>query len=329
MTLRMPRGSGELRLSWAWAGPAGEADGEAEEEGGLEEVLELWPGARLAAEGASVVLASAALAEGSQARALARAAAAWAATQADVTVAVVDASSVDGQVLATEVWPQLPGAKRVAVLLTPPLSAGAAASFSTALALQPVLAGLEPSHVAVVGERDWARVGKTLAPHLAGALAQRVQAEPGSVSSPLEFPAGALADAAALLRHLHEAVEASRPYIHALSGAGALEMDVREALAGAKESLEQLEAATTDADSAYLSAYLSTYLSADAALPTDAPHPAEAEAPTAGAHARRRLVPVGRAAAALAQAVAEHLATLWHVGDAPDGESLVALDLAI
>eukprot|EP00439_Symbiodinium_sp_Y106_P068992 s4371_g11.t2 len=276
--LRLPAGSGEFAV-------------------GLER-CSLWP------PGSGLFLGQAFAKFAPEALGLLAAAASWAVGRAAVSVAVLEAC-LEGHALATA----LPHA---------------AAAPAPAPAVAVVLPG------------TGAREGLSLALVLASLLARGfmdvalIQVEGGSIQDPFlqswvdrlpetdqapqglrvwAFPLDAAGSASACLEEALEAYQRSRPYIHALVGAGVMEADIREALETSVHALESAQVLElTDAQGGLLAEPLQC--------------------------SRRTmwLLPIGRRSRAVAALVEARLEDTWAltsvVREAGHGQTLALLDLA-
>jgi len=326
VTLEMPSGTGTLCLSWSR--PTGD----------VKEVIEVWSAASAGIKGAQVLAGNSGVASAT-ACSLLRAVAVWIASRASSVFIVVDAASVEGQIVATEVWPVLQPTGRSAIIVVPtvPVSTGngvshfgAIASFSAAHVLHKLLIVAQgrdctrPPPLAFVDSGCWPEAAGNLMPLLREQLASSGSA---TESQLVCFPSGTLASIHGLLTQLWTAYCDSRPYMHALIGAGGLEADIREALEGATCSLCRLLE-----DPGALS-----YSSAGVTLleHTALHRPTQSglspllhfELPAAAAP-MKVLVPVGCGAYPLARLAEDQLGGRWRIGVLSDRvECMVLLDL--
>lgn len=327
VTLELPGGTGDLRL--LWNGPHGE----------FEEVVSLWPAVRLAARGATVAVSTQVLSASPSAREVLGAVAAWISAKSAAVVLVVDAATVEGQLLASEVWPQLSGILRAAVVVTPvcptegqsllPHHGGAAAGYCLAKALHSILPSNEGADssdtpcMALVSTAVWSSTAATLLPVLQEQLTTgRPQSEGGFL---LCLPAGVDSGACRFLEQMRDAYDASRPYVHALIGTGAMEADVQGAFSGAYEAMQRLVQIGDSRPSSPALKLLEDSVASPAASRLEGRWRTALFTGT-----QKTLVPVGRAAQLLAELAKECLGEFWAVGALlpEDAECLVVFDLA-
>lgn len=305
-TLDMAGGTGKLRVSWA------------RPSGSLEESTEVWS-AHCCLSEASGVFAPQVLSACPRASGRLRAVAKWVAARAHLVFAVVDTTSVEGQVTASEIWPGLSTTSRAAILLVPSVPSagshitqgGAAAGYCAALSIHSLSFSYSssPSPWAVVDVGLWPAAAEALLPMLHDQLPDY------QAFSPLHFPAEVLAGATAYFSQVRRAYSEGRPYMHALIGAGALEADIREAIEGVAELLERF-----DKEQVPLSEALS---SLEQALPS-----LSSPSALAASVSPKTIVPVGRAGQQLARLAAGRLSsTQWRCDSVKGFEMLCLLDL--
>jgi hypothetical protein len=318
VTLEMLGGTGTLQVSWSRVSTK------------LVEELTLWPATGVTSDGASILasafLCSHAVAdlfldqstdqplELKLAMKQLRDAAVWAASRAADAFLIVDTGSIEGQAIASVVWPQLRECHRAAILLVspPPMDGtvmvghgGAAAGYSTAFTLHQIL-GNESDDVAPVAFVDasvWPVASQMLLPVLREQLAQD-QARAGRI---LSIPQVALSHTHSFLTSIQTAYCSSRPYIHSFSGAGVQEAEISEAIEGATGRVHHLEELIVALPPP---AHIARIESALPKLKSNAGKPLLNQK---GQQLRKTLLPIGNAACLLARMVEEHLGSLWCV----------------
>lgn len=293
-TLEMPAGTGILKISWARASAR------------LTEELIVWSALEAASDN-TAVLASCFLRSHPSARKQLRDAATWVMTRASGVFVIVHATSIEGQAIASEAWPELSKTNRAAILLVPsvvvdPISShgGAAAGYSTALALHQVFGSSEDAHVAFVDANVWPNVSELILPVIREHLA------PPRPEMVLSFPRDALSNADEFLSKVQSAYCNSRPYVHSFIGAGAAEAEISEAVEGAIDKVSRLQKILGTAVPP------PTFATIEAALPHQAGLRQMPPAQRARKQ-RRTLLPIGRGAVALADLVEKRLCNQWRI----------------
>ncbi|CAE7285736.1 unnamed protein product [Symbiodinium sp. CCMP2592] len=235
------------------------------------------------------------------------AAASWAVGRAAVSVAVLE-GCLEGHALAAALPPHAANAAASAVspAVVLPGAFGAREGLSLALVLASLLAR-GCMDVALIQVEEGSSIQDPFLQSWVDRLPETDQAPQGL--RVWAFPLDAAESAAGCLEEALEAYRRSRPYIHALVGAGVMEADIREALETSVHALGSAQVLElTDAQGGLLAEPLQ--------------------------RSRRTmwLLPIGRRSRAVAALVEARLEDTWAltsvVREAGDGQTLALLDLA-
>jgi len=219
----------------------------------------------------------------------------WLSTSSVEVFLLMEAATLEGQLLAKLVWPELPSESRFAIVALPSLGGvGALGGFSIANTVSTILKAKDDVFgLAFVGEDGLMTAQKTnlLLPILLNDLGSRK-------ARCLSHPEGTGMKLTRFLNELKHICLGSRDYIHHLIGNGALEADVREAVESASEALHHFLVVEPAG------------LCVKPCLPSDSE--------SLGASRRddlacKELIPVGVAGMQLAELANSFLSHMWHV----------------